>query len=269
MSDAPTPPPFCGPALCAVIPANITGEGGFRPALVPLGGRPLLAWTLEAAMTCRSVREIVVVADHLELSLAAARLGRGRKPLRVLDVAQGLDTRQTLECALRGHDLRGTALALLSVATPFRNAQDVDLAAAYFGRELGRGAQSLVSLSNLLRAQELSSLRWVMREFPLPGLREARAAVSRKLYEFGGNPPSIQGLELAALHPAITLLTPAAQRQWAAMRDAVEPPAPLGYLLPEERALVLQCESDLRRAQAILGRADHTTVFAPPLTAAA
>ncbi|KAA0211078.1 hypothetical protein EDM80_12180 [bacterium] len=252
-----------------MILANVSGEGGFRPAMVPLGGRPLLAWTLEAAMACQSVREIVVMADHLEVSLAAARLGRGRKPLRVLDIAPGLDARQSLECALRGHDLRGTALALLSVAAPFRSGQDIDLAAAYFGCELGRGAQGLVSLSNLLRAQELSSLRWLMREFPLPGLRESRAAVSRKLYEFGGNPPSICGLELAALHPAMTLLTPAAQRQWSAMPHASEAPATLGYLLPEERALVLECESDLRRAQAILGRTDHTTVFAPPLTAAA
>lgn len=269
MSDAPTPPPYRGPALCAVVLAHTTGEAQARFALVPLGGRPLLAWTLEAAMSCQSVREIVVVADHLEVSLAAARLGRGRKPLRVLEVAPGLTGRQALECAMRGHDMRGSALAMLSVFAPFRSALDIDLSADFFSRELGQGAQCLVSLSNLLRARELDSLRWLMREFPLAGLREARAAVSRNLYEFGGNPPSIQGLELAALHPAITLLTPAAQRHWSTLASSAEPPATLGYLLPEERALIVENESDLRRAQAILGRSDHTTVFAPPLTVAA
>jgi len=132
-----------GPVL-AVIPARGGSRGIPRKNLVPLAGRPLLAWTIAAAREARGVDRVVVSSDDPEI-LAAAR-AHGAEPLRrpaalATDAARSEPVlRHAVDAACPG---AGT-LCLLQPTSPLRTGAHVDGALSLLSED--REAEAVVSV---------------------------------------------------------------------------------------------------------------------------
>ena len=61
--------------VLAVIPARGNSKGIKRKNLIPLGGKPLILWTIEAACASQLVTEVVVCTEDDEIAEVSARAG--------------------------------------------------------------------------------------------------------------------------------------------------------------------------------------------------
>lgn len=130
-----------------VVPARAGSKGIPGKNLADLGGAPLLRYTLDAALGASRLERTVVTSDDERALALAAELGLGavRRPA---DLAG--DTAPMLGAVLHAVDAveaEGGAtvenVVLLQPTSPFRDADDVDAAAAAF-EAAGRG--TLVSV---------------------------------------------------------------------------------------------------------------------------
>lgn len=260
------------PRMIAVILApSVHGELQ-RPALLTLDGKPLLAWSLDCAMNSRAISEIIVVTDDAHTAMAASRLGRGCKPVRVLELEGEFSSLRALQRAAESLPQHDADLCALHVATPLRAGFDIDGASEQFLAALSRRDESrplsLCSVGRFQRTPTLDRLRWVVRDSANGSRCEGpRPGASHYIYAFGEDKPNVPGVELCSLNCAITMLTMEALRQWIAEPLEGLPGERLAFLVPEERSIEIENERDLRCARAILGVRNATTVVAPPLAA--
>lgn len=117
--------------LC-FIPARGGSKRVPRKNVLPLGGRPLIAWTIDAARESGLFDEIVVSSDDAEI-ISVAEAAGARGDLRPLEL--GGDRVRFVEVLaeflLRPVNAgRFTELAVLLPTCPFRNADDIRAAAA-------------------------------------------------------------------------------------------------------------------------------------------
>ena len=134
--------------ILGVIPARGGSKGIRRKNLAPLGGRPLIAHTCDAARGSRGLTRVVVSTDDQEIAATAAALGVDVPFLRpaalaadetpMLDVL--LDLLSTLEQRER---YRPDVLVLLQPTSPFRRAEHIDAAVDLL---VASGADSVVSV---------------------------------------------------------------------------------------------------------------------------
>ena len=131
-----------------MIPARGGSKGIRRKNLAPLGGRPLIAHTCDAARESRALTRVIVSTDDDEVAAEAITLGVEVPFLRPAALA-GDDTPMTdvlvdLLSTLAGREsYRPDAVVLLQPTSPFRRAAHVDAAVELF---LASGADSVVSV---------------------------------------------------------------------------------------------------------------------------
>jgi CMP-N-acetylneuraminic acid synthetase len=134
-------------AVVAVIPARGGSKGIPRKNLVRLGGRPLIAYTIEAARRARLVDAVLVTTDSPEIARAARRLG-AEIPFRRPRALAG-DAVSVVEAAR--HAVRWLAeqgrkpeiVVLLQPTSPLRSAARIDEAVRLLRR---RRADTVVSV---------------------------------------------------------------------------------------------------------------------------
>lgn len=122
-----THPPGTGthrPCVVALIPARAGSKGIPGKNLVPLGGRPLLAWTVEAALACPLVDRVIVSTDSEEIARAAERHGAEAPFLRPAELAGDTSLMGAVQAHARAELLRGgyrpAVMAVLYPSSPFR-----------------------------------------------------------------------------------------------------------------------------------------------------
>lgn len=121
---------IAGKRVLALIPARGGSKGLPRKNVLPLGGRPLIAWSVAAARGSRYVDRVVVSSDDQEI-IAAAEAAGAEIPF-VRPAALATDDSSTLDVALHALDLvegEGVAmdyLVLLQPTSPLRLAADID-----------------------------------------------------------------------------------------------------------------------------------------------
>ncbi len=118
------------PTVYAMIPARGGSRGIPRKNLVDLGGGPLIAHAIEAALTSRSVDRVMVSTEDDEIAEVARRWGAEvpfRRPAELAtDTASGNEvSRHWLEW-LRAEGLRPWAVLHLQATSPLQTADDVD-----------------------------------------------------------------------------------------------------------------------------------------------
>lgn len=120
--------------VMAIIPARGGSRGIARKNLVPLGGRPLIAWTIEAALNCPDVTETWVSTEDAEIAETARALGA-----RVIDRPAALagdhsSSSDVVRHALRARGAMTTrspeAFVLLQPTSPLRTARHLGEALA-------------------------------------------------------------------------------------------------------------------------------------------
>jgi len=124
--------------VLGLIPARGGSKGIPRKNLVPLGGRPLLAWTVEAALSARELTRVVVSTDDDEIAAAA-----GAEILRRPTALAADDTPMLDVVRHAVGELAPDVLVLLQPTSPLRRAEHVDACVRLL---LESGADAVVSV---------------------------------------------------------------------------------------------------------------------------
>ncbi|HEX6702574.1 MAG TPA: acylneuraminate cytidylyltransferase family protein [Gaiellaceae bacterium] len=128
--------------VLALIPARGGSRAIPRKNLAPVGGQPLLAWTVRAALESRTVTRTIVSTDDEEIADTARALSAD-----VLARPSELAADETPMADVIAHALesleRPDVLVLLQPTSPLRRAEHVDAAVELL---LKTGADSIVSV---------------------------------------------------------------------------------------------------------------------------
>jgi len=114
--------------IIAVIPARGGSKGIPRKNLVPLGDRPLLAWSIDAARGVAAIDRIIVSTDDAEIAAVAARHGAevaDRPAALATDDAPVIDMLRDLIRRLAGEGRAPEIVLLLEPTCPFRCPGDI------------------------------------------------------------------------------------------------------------------------------------------------
>ena len=134
----------------AIIPARSGSKGLPNKNIKPLCGKPLLAWSIEAARESKYIDEIVVSTDSKEYAEIAKCFGASVPFLRPKELS--LDTTTTfevLEHCIRFYENLGKwfdYVVLLEPTSPLREKGDIDRA---IEKLVGEGADSLSSIGEV------------------------------------------------------------------------------------------------------------------------
>jgi CMP-N-acetylneuraminic acid synthetase len=134
--------------ILAVVPARGGSKGIPGKNVRPLGGLPLLGWTLNVARDSGVIDRLVVSTDDARVAAIAAELGAPVPWMRPPELAT--DASPTIDAVLHVLDRLAAdgyvpdAVLLLQPTSPFRSVASIRAAAALYAHE---GAESLVSVS--------------------------------------------------------------------------------------------------------------------------
>jgi len=133
-----------GLRVLGLIPARGGSKGLPRKNVLPLAGRPLIAWTVAAAQGSRYLDRVVLSSDDDEIMAAAGQAGCEvpfRRPADcATDQATTLDVARHAIGQLPGFDV----LVVLQPTSPLRSAADID---ATLERLAEHSAASAVSVT--------------------------------------------------------------------------------------------------------------------------
>ena len=222
--------------VLGLIPAKGGSTRLAQKNIRPLGGKPLLAWTAEAAKTCQIFDRLIVSTEDEKVAQVAGSLGLEIPFLRpahlALDPAGVVDVAlHALEELERRGDRYETLIILLPTC-PFRNAQDICAAYTEFR---DHGASCLMSVAPFshtpFSALSLNDQKQLKPYFP--------ELLGRKSQEMPG-----------AYRPngAIHIL----DVEWFKENKSYFGPPLLGYLMPRGRSVDIDTEDDLRMAEVLL-----------------
>ena len=200
--------------VLALIPARGGSKGLPGKNILPVGGRPLLAYSVDAARGSRFVDRVVLSSDDDAIIAAALRL-RLRSavppPGRTGHRRRG---QRSTSCCTRSTQLPGyDVLVLLQPTSPLRTAADIDAA---FERFAASGAPACVSVSPVEQ-----SPYWMYRLDATAALRPDRR-VPRRITRRQDLPP------VYALNGAIYV----ADAAWLRRTRSFVTPATVAFVMP-------------------------------------
>lgn len=133
--------------VLAIIPARGGSKGLPLKNIKMIAGKPLLAWTIEAAFKSKLIDQLIVSTDDQEIADVARKLGASVPFLRptefATDVASGMQPVFHALGELPGFDY----VVLLQPTSPLRDASDID---GSIQKCLTDGAVSCVSVTESL-----------------------------------------------------------------------------------------------------------------------
>ena len=134
--------------VLGLIPAREGSKGLPGKNIAPLAGKPLIAWTIEAAIEARAIDDVVVSTDSRQIADAA--LAAGASVPFVRPAALAADDAPMLDVVLHALDELARAgreyeaVALLQPTSPLRRAAHIDEAAALKSARECEGVVSVV-----------------------------------------------------------------------------------------------------------------------------
>lgn len=133
--------------VLGVIPARGGSKGVPNKNIKPLGGRPLIDYTIKAA-TASNLDRVIVSTDSSEIASIAKELGAEVPFLRPAELADDVISPiyavlNVLDKALEAGDDSYDAVMMLQPTTPMRTAEDIDEALALLK---STGSDSVISV---------------------------------------------------------------------------------------------------------------------------
>jgi len=221
----------------ALIPARGGSKSIPHKNLAPLAGKPLIAWTIEAALRSPTRLRVVVSTDDDEIASASRSFGAEAPFERPLGLAQDdTPTMAVVSHALWWFDenegYRPERLLLLQPTSPLRTADDISAALALADEHR---AESVVSVSSGATHPHL--LKRVTEDGRLEDLSPHDAVIRR------------QDLEpVFSLNGALYL----AAREQLAKRESFYGERTYAYVMPPERSIDVDTPWDLYLCDLIL-----------------
>lgn len=116
-----------GKKVLAIIPARGGSKRLPRKNILPLGGKPLIGWTIEAAQNSAYVDDIFISTDDQDIADVANQFGITVPELRPEELSTDTATTQSvLFYTLEKYGGNSQIVVLLQPTSPFRNAQHID-----------------------------------------------------------------------------------------------------------------------------------------------
>lgn len=135
--------------ILALIPARGGSKGIINKNIIDLSGKPLIAYTIEAANESEFIDEVIVSTDSVEIADIAKSYGASVPFMRPNELAGDLSkTIDVVIHAIRFDDYKDKfdSLILLQPTAPLRNGEDIDQAIKKY---YSFGEKSLVSVSEV------------------------------------------------------------------------------------------------------------------------
>jgi CMP-N-acetylneuraminic acid synthetase len=211
--------------VLAIIPARGGSKGIPRKNLAPLGGRPLIAYTCDAAAASRRLTRILVSTDDEQIFALAQTLGLETPLLRPSHLAADdtpmvdvlLDVVATLE---RREAYRPDTIVLLQPTSPFRRAEHIDAAVDLLNDS---GADSVVSVLPVPHQFTPASLMRLEGNRLLPAAEgELRLRRQDKPRLFARNGPAVVAVRTAMLVDRGTLYGPDTRGLVMSREDSID-----------------------------------------------
>jgi CMP-N,N'-diacetyllegionaminic acid synthase len=230
-------------SVLALIPARGGSKGVPGKNIRPAGGKPLIAWTIEAAKASRHVDRVVLSSDDPSIATVAKQFGCDVPFMRPAELATDeADSMDVVRHALKALPERYDYLVLLQPTSPLRRAADIDgalercLQAAQDAQDGQGGAQTCVSV-----CEPDKSPYWMMTmaaDGRVKPLFPPHQVPSRRQ----DAPP------IFALNGAVYV----APTDHLAAGGAFVTAATVGYPMPKDRSFDIDTELDLRLADFLL-----------------
>ena len=223
-----------GLSVLGLIPARGGSKGLPRKNIRPLGGRPLLAWTADAARASRYVDRIVVSTDDVEIASVATAAGLDVPFLRPAELARddtpGIDPVLHALGQLPAFDV----VVLLQPTSPLRRASDID---GCVERMLATGAPVCVSVRRAFD-HPYWTYRCDVDGVLLPYAHDPGGEIHRRQ----DLPPAF--VENGAVY--------AARVPWLLSHRSFVGDRTVAYEMPADRSLDIDTADELQRAEAAL-----------------
>jgi len=128
--------------IVAIIPARGSSKRIHRKNIRILGGHPLIAWTIKAALASKFISRTIVSTDDTEIAKIAEDYGAEvpwlRPPNLATDSATSFSViKHAMDEFDRKHEL-SDAVVMLQPTSPFRSCQDIDEAITLFRKDPDR-----------------------------------------------------------------------------------------------------------------------------------
>lgn len=119
--------------VLALIPARAGSQGVPKKNITPVGGKPMLAWSIEAAKASAPITRIIVSTDSDEIAKIGVTWGAEAPFLRPADISTSTATAMdallhTLEWLQKNEGYQPEFVVLLQPTSPLRTATDIDAA---------------------------------------------------------------------------------------------------------------------------------------------
>ena len=214
--------------VLAIIPARAGSKRLPGKNLIPLAGKPLLAWTIAAARASRSVTRTVVTTEDDQIADCARRHGAEVPLMRPSSMARddspGMDPILHMIEWLADHErYRPDVIVALQPTSPLRTAEDIDAALDL----LNGGASSVVSVAPVAAAA--SWLRTISKD----GRAQPVTGTSDPIYVLNG-----------AIY--------AARTDVVLSRREMDDGSPLAYVMPRDRSVDIDSREDFELAERLM-----------------
>ena len=218
----------------AIIPARGGSKGLPRKNIRDIGGKPLIAWTIEAAKASKYLDRVVVSTEDDEIAAVAKKYGGEVPFMRPASLAA--DDSPGIEATLHAMDHLPPYdfVVTLQPTSPLRTAADIDGA---IGLCLDNGADSCVSVTEPEHSPywmyRLDGQNFMIPLLTIPAEQYYRRQSLPKTYRLNG-----------AVY--VTAAGSIRQKQ-AAVGDKT-----LAYIMPQDRSVDIDSELDLAMAELLL-----------------
>lgn len=139
---------YSGKRILAIIPARSGSKGLPGKNIRDLSGKPLIAWSIEAALESRYLDKILVSTDSPEIAEVARRFGAEVPFLRpahlATDEAKSIDAIFHAIQWLKEHEQSFDLVMVLQPTSPLRTTRDIDAATELFFQ---KNASAVVSVA--------------------------------------------------------------------------------------------------------------------------
>lgn len=132
------------PKVIGLIPARGGSKGLTRKNLCLLAGKPLISWTIEAALKSTIIDKVVVSTEDKEIADISRKYGADVPFMRPIELARDESLRNDVVKHALGKLCGFDYLVLLQPTSPLRKCTHIDEA---FAKLLGSDAKSLVSVT--------------------------------------------------------------------------------------------------------------------------
>lgn len=223
--------------ILAVIPARGGSKGIPRKNIKPLAGKPLIAWTIEAALHAQGIDRVIVSTEDEEIALVAKQFGAEVPFMRPHTLAQD----DTPGIAPVLHAIKQLPdydwVLLLQPTSPLRSVEDIEGIIQFCRDEAAPSAVSVTQVSK--------HPFWMYQRDD-----------QNRLHSLIPNQPEItrrQDLPAAyTLNGALYL----ARTDWLIQNQGFIGSETLGYVMPEERSVDLDTPQDWRWVEFLIEQAN-------------